>query len=180
MLECLNTVEAEPIQVMVLIDSGCTQSCIDCKYAMACGFLQKPLDKPVRVLNADGTPNRAGPVETFMQVCIMTQGHTKNLPLAVASLGTGNKVYLGHEWLKLHNPTINWRTGELSFQDCPQTCKQSAPMDDPWDEQGVEEGNHIFAFNLVSYQEECFEIKIQATQQDKKHKGPSLTSEEVK
>ena len=57
LMKCLNQTEAESVRVMVLVDSGCTQSCIDREYAEACGFLQQPLNKPIRVLNADGTPN---------------------------------------------------------------------------------------------------------------------------
>jgi hypothetical protein len=43
-----------------LIDSRCTTSVIDNKYALVNGIELFPLTKPIRVLNADGSENRKG------------------------------------------------------------------------------------------------------------------------
>ena len=49
-----------PQHVIALLDSGCTVSVLDESLALALGCQQKPLARPVKVTNADGTQNRKG------------------------------------------------------------------------------------------------------------------------
>src|ERR1700731_2835675 len=36
-----------------------------------------------------------------------------------------HKVILGHDWLKRHNPDIDWKKAELSLTRCPPQCSPS-------------------------------------------------------
>ena len=31
-------------------------------------------------------------------------------------------IFLGHDWLKKHNPNIDWKEGKISFKRCPEKC----------------------------------------------------------
>src|SRR5204863_2642662 len=32
------------------------------------------------------------------------------------------QIFLGHDWLKLHNPSIDWREGIITMDRCPPFC----------------------------------------------------------
>lgn len=92
--------------VVALISSGCTGSVIDAAFVKANGFKEKPLPKPIPVLNADGSRNRAGHVTSYVELVLTVQEHQELIPLAVAQLGS-NSLFLGHDWLTYHNPSID-------------------------------------------------------------------------
>ncbi|SJL10454.1 uncharacterized protein ARMOST_13840 [Armillaria ostoyae] len=62
-------------------------------------------------------------------------GHSECIDLAITDLGTKD-VYLGHDWLKWHNPIVNWKTGAIIFGRC-QCAKNpfTLPDADPKDQQ---------------------------------------------
>ncbi|SJL18309.1 uncharacterized protein ARMOST_21895 [Armillaria ostoyae] len=76
--------------------------------------------------------------------------HAERIDLAVTDLGPKD-LYLGHDWLKRHNPVINWETGTVIFGRC-QCVKNPFPLpdadpDDRWDEE-LEDGDVILAVNM--------------------------------
>ena len=95
-----------PVKVIALVDSGATGSVIDAGFARANGFKEIPLDKPIPVLNADGTRNRAGDICSYVQLVMTVQGHRELIPVVVAQLGS-NTLFLGHDWLRYHNPEVD-------------------------------------------------------------------------
>ena len=78
---------------------------------------------PIKILiyNADGTLNNNRSVEGFMEVRMTIGDHSERIELAVTNLGSSN-IFLGLEWLRLHNPDIDWTSSLLSFNRCPDTC----------------------------------------------------------
>ena len=40
--------------------------------------------------------------------------HTERIDFGVTNLGKG-EIFLGHDWLKRHNPSIDWTTGKVTF-----------------------------------------------------------------
>jgi hypothetical protein len=30
------------------------------------------------------------------------------------------RIFIGHDWLKKHNPDINWESGEVTMSRCPR------------------------------------------------------------
>ena len=62
--------------------------------------------------------------------------HIERLELGVTRLGT-EKIFLGHDWLRLHNPQIDWQTGIVEFNRCPSLCRptlRNSCMDPDHDE----------------------------------------------
>ena len=50
-----------------------------------------------------------------MIVHLQIKDHKEQISLAITDLGP-NTVFLSHDWLKMHNPVIDWKTGCIEFQ----------------------------------------------------------------
>jgi hypothetical protein len=98
--------------VKALLDCGCTGNCIDSGFVKAKGIKTYKVPRAIPVYNADGTLNSDGPIKEFVTLHMTHGNHQERISLAVTNLGKGD-VFIGHEWLKYHNPSIDWRKGEL-------------------------------------------------------------------
>ena len=78
--------------------------------------------KPVLVLNVDGTRNQEGDIMHYVLLTVGVGKHTEKLWCAVTCLGKVPFI-LGHDWLKKHNPDIDWMTGDIKLSRCPPKCK---------------------------------------------------------
>ena len=65
--------------------------------------------------------NNNGSVEGFAEVRMTIGDHSERIELAVTNLGSSD-IFLGLEWLHLHNPDIDWTSSLLSFNCCPDKC----------------------------------------------------------
>jgi len=72
------------------------------------------------------------------------------------------KLFIGHEWLKKHNPNVDWQTCALMFDRCPTDCNYIMLLNDlesNHDHEQVsnvlrarlEEGERFFALNMYLY-----------------------------
>ncbi|SJL05728.1 uncharacterized protein ARMOST_09064 [Armillaria ostoyae] len=142
------------IQAKALLDSGCTRSSIHRDTVKKYGIPVQKTASPIPVYNADGSRNKAGEITTYAELRLKIGGHSERIDLAVTDLGS-KEIFLGHDWLVRHNPSINWATGNVTF-----TCCQCAgnrfvlPDADPDDEWELEEGETILAIDF----EEAIEI----------------------
>jgi len=145
-----------------LVDSGCTGSSIDSGFVNAKGLNAQPLPRPIPVYNADGTLNNGGLITHTITLRMVIGKHSERITLGVTNLGKSD-LFLGHEWLRHHNPSIDWQSGSLKFNCCPVQCRQlhlpSEPEDEEEPAQDVEgfptgevvEGDRIFAFDFYGY-----------------------------
>jgi len=105
-----------------LLDSGATDSFIDKGMIDRYGLKVKILDKPIPVYNADGGRNKLGNITGYVDLEMKIGDHKENMRLHATSLGQ-EQIFIGHNWLKKHNPDINWETGEVNMSRCPRrTC----------------------------------------------------------
>ena len=109
------------VTLKALVDSGSTGSCIDRTLVAEHGFPTSKVQVPIPVRNADGTPNKAGSITAFDEVRLVIGEHSELVKLAVTDLG-GHGLFLGHDWLKKHNPTIDWSLDTIVFDRCPHSC----------------------------------------------------------
>src|ERR1700720_2188698 len=79
--------------------------------------------------NADGTLNSGGTIKEFVQMKMVIQDHVEKIDFAITGLGS-KVAFIGHDWLKRHNPTINWRKVVLLFDRCPKDCEYIHTMED--------------------------------------------------
>jgi hypothetical protein len=51
--------------------------------------------------------------------------HEERIKLDITKLGN-HSIILGYQWLKIHNPEIDWPRGTLTFMHCPRECLSAA------------------------------------------------------
>ncbi len=105
---------------------------------------------PIPVYNADGTWNAGGDITEFVELRMMIGSHVERIDLAVTNLGKKD-VYLGHDWLKRHNPSVNWKRQLIIFGRCQCTGNwfdlPNVDPDDKWDEE-LEDGDTSLAIRM--------------------------------
>ena len=74
----------------------------------------KKYPTPIPVYNADGTMNTSGPITDYIKLRMEIGTHAELLEFAVMNLGKAD-MFLGHEWLKRHNPLINWEKSTIKL-----------------------------------------------------------------
>ena len=111
--------------------------------------------------NTDGTLNNGGSITCTVTLRLTIGRHLERITFGVTNLGNSD-LFLGHEWLKYHNPTIDWEESTLKFNRYPKQCRQLSWTLEPEDKEDpevvegfpegiVEEGEHVFAFDFYSY-----------------------------
>jgi hypothetical protein len=104
-----------------LIDCGATGCFIDIEWAKLNNVPTHPLTKPILVYNVDGTANDAGAITDIADVILRYENHSERTQLAVTCLGKQSLI-LGYNWLRNHNPEINWQTEDVKMSRCPLQC----------------------------------------------------------
>ena len=151
-----------------LFDSGCTGSCINRDFVEKHEIPTQKTPLPLRVYNADGTLNGSGSITKFVEVRFSIRDHAEIMPLAVTDLGTTD-VFIGYEWMKKHNPSVDWEKGTLTLDRCPLSCGYTPhhhrPDDDEDEEDNMEtipleEGDRIFFLNLKDNQPQVRQVSM--------------------
>jgi hypothetical protein len=104
-----------------LIDCGATGCFIDIKWAKLNNIPTCPLTNPIPVYNVDGTANDADTIIDIADVILRNEQHSERTQLAVTRLGKQSLI-LGYNWLRNHNPEINWQMGGVKMSRCPLQC----------------------------------------------------------
>lgn len=122
-IELETTDTAARTSVRALVDCGATGSFIDRDYVREHKLNTRKLSRPIAVYNVDGTANESGSISEVLDVIIRYRNHSERTLLAVTSLGK-QSLLLGYDWLKEHNPEIDWKTGEVKMSRCPGKCSE--------------------------------------------------------
>lgn len=150
-----------------LLDSGATGSCVNKEFVEKNGLQVKELPVNLPVYNADGTLNEGGAIEGFVEVRMMIGDHAERIELAVTNLGKTD-IFLGLDWLRYHNPNINWTDSTLMFDRCPDRCgympEYGSPDDEEEDvEEKLAEGERIFWMDWDGYRKSAQKLRSQNT-----------------
>jgi len=108
--------------VKALLDCGATGSLIDRDFVRSRGMNTQTLSRNIPIFNVDGFPNEAGQISEVVDVVLRYKTHSKRMLLAVSGLGKQSLI-LGYDWLKNHNPKIDWEKGEVEITRCPLRCE---------------------------------------------------------
>ena len=76
----------------------------------------------IPVYNTNSTLNKNGSIKELATLQLAINDHYEHIDLAVIELGDMD-LFLGHDWLKIHNPSIDWVNAILSFDRCSETCR---------------------------------------------------------
>jgi len=76
----------------------------------------------IPVFNVDGSSNDVGQISEVIDVILCYKTHSERMLLVVSGLGKQSLI-LGYDWLKDHNPRIDWEKGKVKMTCCPLWCK---------------------------------------------------------
>jgi len=108
----------EGVIVKALLDSGATGMFMDKKFA---DRQMDKLEKPLIVMNVDGSNNNGGRITHEVECNVYYGGHQERMKFDVCNLGRTD-VILGMPWLAVHNPEIDWEKGGVKMTRCPPWC----------------------------------------------------------
>jgi len=108
--------------VKALLDSGATRSFIDRDFIRLKGINTRTLSHNIPVFNVDGSPNEAGQISEVVDILLRYKTHSKRMLLAISGLGKQSLI-LGYNWLKDHNPKVDWEKEEVEMTHCPLRCE---------------------------------------------------------
>jgi len=108
--------------VKALLDSRATGSFINRDFVCSKEMNTRTLLRNIPVFNVDGFPNEAGQISEVVVAVLQYKTHSEQMLLAVSGLGKQSLI-LGYDWLKDHNPKIDWEKGEVEMTRCPLRCE---------------------------------------------------------
>jgi hypothetical protein len=73
----------------------------------------KDLQKPRKVRNVDGTPNKAGEIRQACEMMIRYQGKRSKHNFFLANIGSDD-IILGYPFFEDLLPDIDWKQGEVT------------------------------------------------------------------
>jgi len=117
--------------VEAVLDCGATGSLINRDFVRSKEMNTWTLSHNIPVFNVNGSPNKAGQISEVMDVVLCYKTHSERMLLAVSGLGKQSLI-LGYDWLKDHNPRIDWEKGEVEMTCCPLQCERGCTL---WKEQ---------------------------------------------
>jgi len=103
--------------VKALLDSGATRSFIDRDFIRSKEINTRTLSRNIPVFNVDSSPNEAGQISEVIDILLHYKTHSERMLLAISGLGKESLI-LGYNWLKDHNPKIDWEKGEVKMTCC--------------------------------------------------------------
>jgi len=108
--------------IEALLDCRATGSLINRDFVCLKGMNTRTLLHNIPIFNVDGSPNEAGQISEVMDIVLWYKTHSERVLLAISGLGKQSLI-LGYDWLKDHNPKINWEKGEVEMTRCPLCCE---------------------------------------------------------
>jgi len=113
-------VYSKKVQTEALVDSGATTNFVNKVVVENNNLVTHKLANPYRVINADGTPNKAGQITEYVRAYVEIGSHKTTQHLFVTNLGN-KEMMIGYSYLYKHNPNIDWQKGQWEFTRCPDT-----------------------------------------------------------
>ena len=126
--------ERKDFAIKALINSGVIGNFIHSKVVDQFHLPSIKLSEPISTYNADQTMNLIGEVTHQVQLKMTFGYHEEEIILYVLNLEKDD-ITLGHTWLKLHNPKINWKTDQVAICRCPPSCFKRKAIGKPKENQ---------------------------------------------
>ena len=104
-----------------MIDSGASTSFLNWRFVKRNNVTTKKLTTPIPLRNADDSKNAMGAITHTAQLQLIIGQHCETINFAITDIGT-DEVIMGIDWLRYHNPDINWREGQIQFKHYPPDC----------------------------------------------------------
>jgi hypothetical protein len=125
----IGTQSGKKISANTLLDSGAEGMIIDSTFAKNHSLTLRTLRTPLPVCNVNGTMNNSGPIRFTTIQTVLIQNcaafHIECTEFYVISVATHDIIF-GTDWLKAHNPELDWTSSRLTFTHCPSSCTLSS------------------------------------------------------
>ena len=92
----LESPSGEALDVITLLDSRCTGTTINERFAKEKGLKTYKLPVPIPIYNTDGSINSAGSIREFAIVKMRIGDHSKQITMAMSNLST-HPIFLGYD-----------------------------------------------------------------------------------
>ena len=113
-------------KTVALIDSSTMICCVNLKFAWEMKWPLQKLWRPTLARNTDGT-NNAGSLIRY-KICLALQINSKRIEQDFfATRLEREKIVLGHPWLTVYNPRIDWITGKVTLEQGASPCSSLEP-----------------------------------------------------
>ena len=145
-----------------MLDSGASTTFLSETFAKRHRVATTPLTTPIALYNADGSANAIGQITHEAHLIMRIGMHQECIIAAVANTG-GDDLILGVDWLRHHNPEIDWATGDVQFTYCQAKCQtkerlrrmEISESDETGEVEGVDEGPaYLYLAKLKALQQE--------------------------
>ena len=116
------------IDTSALCNSGAEAVLINSNFAHLHRLSLHRLPRPIAVTNVDGSDNVSGSIKWSTRQTLRTvssdglSSHTEEVEFLVADIGNMD-IILGTDWLRTHNPEIDWSSGKVTMSRCPDDCR---------------------------------------------------------
>ena len=88
---------AKRAEAIALVDSGATENFMNLTYTQWLKLPIRPLEKPWKIFNVDGTENKSGELKYYTDLKVQTGTTRSPLRFFLTDLGE-NKAILGYSW----------------------------------------------------------------------------------
>lgn len=105
-----------------MIDSGATNTFISRRFIKENHVVTRKLKHPILLFNIDGTENKDGSISEIAILQMQIGDHMEKVAFSVTDIGSEDLI-IGLDWLRTHNPDINWETGLLKLSRCTDRCR---------------------------------------------------------
>ena len=113
-----------------MVDSGATTKFLSRRFVERNRVTTRRLAKPIPLYNIDGTENRDGTITEVAVLDMAIGDHREKVVFVVTDIGEEDAI-IGLDWLREHNPEIDWERGSLRLSRCPETCSTHQKASEP-------------------------------------------------
>jgi hypothetical protein len=102
----------------ILVDSGATDNFIDPRLIKRLGLGTQKLERPKKIWNIDGTNNKAGLIQDYVDLEVRTGDKEKQMRFLITDLGLEDLI-LGYPWLAAFEPQFQWKDAVIDIKYLP-------------------------------------------------------------
>lgn len=106
--------QSQSATTRAMLDSGASTIFLSEAFVRCHNVITTRLPSPIPLRNADGSCNAIGEITKEAHLTMRVGTHQEKIVAAIANTGEDDLI-LGIDWLRHHNPEINWEMGDVHF-----------------------------------------------------------------